>query len=441
MADVLRTHHASGRAFRGFFWSLFLLLATNLAGCGNNPPGTDNVNYPYGMAIYSDSTTPTNSFITITSYGSHQVLVFPEYSTSTSSTYFLQTAIIAPASSLSSGLQGPDGLMVYPYASNIAGLDSFTPPNITGCYTGTTPALFVADGVNNAIYIYCSFNASAPKSTPDITIEGTNTQLVAPEGMSMDMVDSSGTVLTHPVLFVANSGGGGVLSFDLSQITGPGTYNISPSGGILSGVANGICAGLSANNTALNCPGFLYFSNQLKTLFVSNTGNAEVMIYSNGYCLGVAKESPLPTGCNGNMNIQPSARLASGNTLLTVPAGIVVYNQSLYVADWANNDIIIWDNVGSLINGYPTGGGAPSRKIGGPSNSGAGTTGTNFSGSYALTFDPNLPSLGTTCTTGCGVMFNSQVNNGQIFGFSPMSTFTGDNPPTYTISVTNPGLQ
>ncbi len=435
MTYLLRTHHASRRAFRGFFWSLFLLLVTNLAGCGNNPPGTNNINYPYGLAIYSDNATPANSFMTVTSYGSHQVLVFPSYATSSS---FLQTSgIISPGSTLSQGLQGPDGLLVYPYAKNILALDGIGAlPSITGC---STPALLVSDGVNNAIYIYCGFNANSPKATPDITIMGSNTSLVAPEGMSMDLVDSSGTALTHPILFVANSGGGGVLSFDLSQISGAGTYNLSPSGGILPGVANGICAGLSANNTALNCPGFLYFSNQLKTLFVSNTGNAEVMIYSNGYCLGVASESPLPTGCNGNMNIQPSARLAQGNTLLSVPTGIVVYNQSLYVSDWANNDILIWDNVGSLINGYPTGGGAPTRKIGGPNINNQ--LGTNLSGAYALTFDPNQTITSTEFPTGSGLMFNSQVNNGQLFGFSPMSTFTGDNPPTYTISATNPGLQ
>lgn len=432
MAYLLRTHHASRRAFRGFFWSLFLLLVTNLAGCGNNPPGTNNINYPYGMAIYSDALTPMNSFLVVTSYGSHQVLVFPDYATSSS---FLQAnATITPPFTLSSGLQGPNGLLVYPYASNILTLDGITPPTISGC--STPPALFVSDGINNAIYIYCGFNASSPKASPDITIQGTNTGLVSPEGMSMDMVDSSGTALAHPILFVANSGGGGVLSFDLSQISGSGTYNLSPSGGILSGVANGICAGQSANNTSLNCPGFLYFSNALKTLFVSNTGNQEVMIYSNGYCLGVAKESPLPSGCNGNMDIQPSARLSGGNTLLTVPAGIVVFNQSLYVADWASNDILIWDNVGSLINGYPTGGGSPTRKIGGPNINNQ--IGTNLSGSYALAFDPNV---GTCSSGGCGLMFNSQVNNGQLFGFSPMSTFTGDNPPTYTISVTNPGLQ
>ena len=153
------------------------------------------------------------------------------------------------------------------------------------------------------------------------------------------------------------------------------------------------------------------------------------MIYANSYCLGVAYEKSLPSGCTGAVNIQPSARLSGGNTYLSTPDGIVVYQNSLYVADAGAGDILIWDNVDKLLQGVPTGSQTPSRKIGG-----------NFvgmNGPYGLALDPNLP---TTTTSGSGTLFLSQISAGQIDGFSPATTFTGNNPPTYQVTITNPGL-
>ncbi|AFS53628.1 hypothetical protein ABH19_06100 [Leptospirillum sp. Group II 'CF-1'] len=419
-----------------FSWKMILFgMMILLAGCGQDPPtNSTNLNFPFGIAIYSDSTTSSNSWMAITSYGTHQVLLFPNY---TQAGFLGFGGTASPPASLNvsnASLQGPDGLLVYPSASNISTLNGYTPAPIPNCTSNSSsPALLVADGINNAIDIFCGFNPAKP-GPPTITISGGNTQLTSPEGMSIDTLDNNGNTLSAPILFVANSGAGGVVAFDLSQIQGTGNQNLSPSGGILPGVAGNICNGLAANNTALNCPAGLYYSNQLRTLFVSDTGNNEVMIYANAYCLGVAYEKPLPSGCSGAVNIQPSARLSGGNTYLSTPDGIVVYQNSLYVADAGAGDILIWDNVDKLLTGVPTGSETPSRKIGGNL--------VGMNGPYGLAFDPNIltstPPSGIA--SGYGTFFLSQISAGQIDGFSPATTFTGNNPPNYQVTITNPGL-
>lgn len=416
---------------RSFWKSLLIGMLFMLAGCGQDPPTNSTLlNFPFGIAIYSNSTAPSSSFMAITSYGTHQVLLFPNYTSSFKS--FGKT--VSPPYSLNvtnASLQGPDGLLVYPSASNISYTTAPISPNCNS--SSTSPALLVADGINNAIYIFCGFDPTKP-GPPTITISGSNTQLTSPEGMSIDTLDNNGNTLPAPILFVANSGAGGVLAFDLSQIKGTGNQNLSPSGGILPGVAGNICNGLAANNTSLNCPAELYYSNQLRTLFVSDTGNNEVMIYANAYCLGKAYETPLPTGCTGAVNIQPSARLSGGNTYLSTPDGIVVYQNSLYVADAAADYILIWDNVDKLITGVPTGSQTPSRKIGGNV--------TVLSGPYGLAFDPNITTTSPPAgiSSGNGTFFLSQLYAGQIDGFSPATTFTGNNAPNYQVTITNPGL-
>ena len=52
--------------------------------------------------------------------------------------------------------------------------------------------------------------------------------------------------------------------------------NLSPSGGLLPGTNGGLPFGQPANNTGLNGPGFVAFSNSKNTLFVSDTGNSQV---------------------------------------------------------------------------------------------------------------------------------------------------------------------
>lgn len=406
-----------------------------LAGCGQDPPtNSTNLNFPFGIAIYSDSTTSSNSWMAITSYGTHQVLLFPNY---TQAGFLGFGGTASPPASLNvsnASLQGPDGLLVYPSASNISTLNGYTPAPIPNCTSNSSsPALLVADGINNAIDIFCGFNPAKP-GPPTITISGGNTQLTSPEGMSIDTLDNNGNTLSAPILFVANSGAGGVVAFDLSQIQGNRKPESLPIRGNLARCGRKHLQWSGREQHRPELPG--------RTVLFEPAQDPVRLRYrkQRGHDLrqrvlsGVAYEKPLPSGCSGAVNIQPSARLSGGNTYLSTPDGIVVYQNSLYVADAGAGDILIWDNVDKLLTGVPTGSETPSRKIGGNL--------VGMNGPYGLAFDPNIltstPPSGIA--SGYGTFFLSQISAGQIDGFSPATTFTGNNPPNYQVTITNPGL-
>jgi hypothetical protein len=242
--------------------------------------------------------------------------------------------------------------------------------------------------------------------------------------MALDWVNSSGTSLSAPILFVANPGSSDILAFDLSQITGPGTANLSPSGGLLPGTNGGLPFGQPANNTGLNGPGFVAFSNSKNTLFVSDTGNSQVNLYGNGYCIGVNQESTRPTNCSSSQNIAPSVWFSGSNTYLSSPSGIAYYQDGLYVVDPSAGAVLIWDNVMNITS--PGGNIAPTRRINGSN--------TNQSYPYALAIDGNA-----TVPPG-NTFFVSQLGSGQILGYNNATTISGNIAPTYAVGVTNPSL-
>jgi len=382
-----------------------------LSSCGNPPSNSTNINFPYGMAVCSSicNVAPRNTnkisspFAAITSYGTHQVLIFKTYPNS----FLVSNYSASPSATLYNSLQGPDGLLI-------------STQGFPGCQP---PVLYGADGVGNKIGIWCGFNPN-DTSNPAPTITINSGALLSPEGMALDWVGLSGASLPSPILFVANPGASNILAFDLRQITGPGTYSLSPSGGLVSGTAGGLPFGLPANNTSLNGPAFLAFSNSSNTLFLSNTGNSEIMVYGNGYCLGVATESG--TGCpSNNQNIQPSIRISGANTYLSSPDGIVYYDGSLYVADSGASAVLVWDGV--LSSGFPGGNVPPTRRINGNN--------TNQNGPYALAMDTNPASPPGN------IFYVTQINSGQIFGYNQATTVSGNIAPTFTINITNPSLK
>ncbi len=373
------------------------------------------------MAVCSSScnTAPTTGsaptistpFAAITSYGTRQILIFNTYTDSATNSFLVSNYFASPSTTLYNSLQGPDGLLI--------SSQSFTTSSGYICHA---PVLYGADGVDNKIGIWCGFDPNNTSNlTPTITISNGNLQ--APEGMALDWVKTGGTTLSAPILFVANPGASNILAFDLSQVTGAGAFDLSPSGGLISGTAGGLPFGIPANNTSLNGPAFLAFSNSSNTLFLSNTGNSEIMIYGNAYCLGVATESG--TGCSSsNQNIQPSVRLSGTNTFLTSPDGIAYYNGSLYVADSGANAILIWDGV--LGGGFVSGNTPPTRRINGSN--------TNQNGPYALALDENPASPPGN------IFYVPQLNSGSGFGYNQATTVSGNIAPTFTIKVTNPSL-
>ena len=405
--------------------SLFISLGvflTTLTSCGNPPSNSNNTNFPYGIAVCSVScntyvqtgTPPTIStpFAAVTSYGTHQVLIFTGYTSSSSNDWLISNNSLSPNTSLYNSLQGPDGLLI--------SSQSFTTSN---GYVCPAPVLYGADGISNLIGIWCGFNPNNGSNPgPTITINSGSFQ--SPEGMALDWVNSSGTTLSAPILFVANPGSSNILAFDLSQITGSGTLSLSPSGGLLPGTHGGLPFGQPANNTGLNGPAFVAFSNSKNTLFVSDTGNSQVNLYGNGYCIGVNQESSRPSNCSSSQNIAPSVWFSGTNTYLSTPSGIAYYQGGLYVIDPGAASVLIWDNVMNTVT--PGGNIAPTRRINGSN--------TNQNYPYALAIDGN-----TTSPPG-NTFFVSQLGSGKILGYNNATTISGNIAPTYMIGVTNPSL-
>ena len=410
-----------------FFLSLgFLMLL--LASCGNPPSNSNNINFPYGIAVCSSTcntnngstlSSSTTPFAAVTSYGTHQVLIFTNYpppnppptSSTTPDDWFSSNNSLSPTASLYNSLQGPDGVLISSQGFTSHG------------YTCSAPVLYGADGIGNIIGIWCGFDPSKG-SNPGPTITISSGALQSPEGMALDWVNSSGGNLSAPILFVANPGSSNILAFDLSQITGPGTANLSPSGGLLPGTNGGLPFGQPSNNTELNGPAFVAFSNSKNTLFVSDTGNSQVNLYGNGYCIGVNQESTRPGNCSSNQNVPPSVWFSGSNTYLSSPSGIAYYQDGLYVVDPSAGAVLIWDNVMNITS--PGGNIAPTRRINGSN--------TNQDYPYALAIDGN-----TKIPPG-NTFFVSQLGSGQILGYNNATTISGNIAPTYTIGVTNPTL-
>ncbi len=416
-----------GRSYPGNLLRIVFLplLLTLLASCGNPPSNSNNINFPYGMAVcsftcnaYSQTGTPASigtPFAAVTSYGSRQVLIFTGYTNSSSNAWLISNNSLSPNTSLYNSLQGPDGLLI--------SSQGFTTSNGYSC---PAPVLYGSDGIGNLVGIWCAFNPN-DGSNPGPTIKISSGAFQSPEGLALDWVNSSGTVLSAPILFVANPGSSNILAFDLSQITGGGTANLSPSGGLVAGTNGGLPFGQPANLTGLNGPAFVAFSNSRNTLFVSNTGNSQVNLYGNGYCIGVNQEplnSNRPTDCSNNQNVTPSVWFSGSNTYLSSPSGIAYYQGGLYVVDPSAGSVLIWDNVMNTVT--PGGNIGPTRRINGSN--------TNQSYPYALAID------GNTSVPPGNTFYVSQLGNGKILGYNNATTISGNIAPTYTIGVTNPSL-
>jgi len=415
---VSRESFSGGRSWQFFPTGLpFLLLAMGFfASCGNPPSNSNNINFPYGIAVCSytcnippgSSSTISTPFAAVTSYGTRQILIFSTGAPSNPYGFQISNNSLAPTAYLYNSLQGPDGVLISTQGFTANG------------FTCPAPVLYGADGIGNKIGIWCAFNpANTANPAPTITINAS--ALSSPEGMALDWVNASGGTLLVPILFVANPGSSNILAFDLSQIPGPGNITLSPSGGLLPGTNGGLPFGQPANNTALNGPAFVAFSNSQNTLFVSNSGNSQVNIYGNGYCIGVNLESTATTGCaSSSQNIAPTVWFSGGNTYLSSPAGIRYYQGSLYVADSGANAVLIWNNLTTAGNIPPT------RRINGGN--------TGFNAIYALAIDDN------PAQPPGNIFYLTQLNNGNLLGYNNATTVSGNIAPTFTINVVNPTL-
>ena len=393
--------------------SLIAVLFLGFGACGQNTPSgaANNLNFSAGIAMYASST-PSHSFVAVTDYGIREVLLYPgtdltQYPSS-STTLTLNPTQISPVATISGPFQGPSGVFVYPHATSSTLPYSSDIKPIPAC--GSSPALIVTDAVANSISIFCNFHYMTPSQSPTVTIQGSNTQLNSPEGVAVATVPPTGgqanlqPSILHPFIFVTNLAGSNVLAFDTSQITAPGTYNLSPSGGINPGT-NGTPGAPQSQPTELNAPAGIYFSNATNTLVVANTGAGTVNLYPDG----AAFEKTFS-------NDPPPIFYAGSNTYISSPVGVWVNNNTLYISDTSGN-ILVWDNFLSSGGNYN-----PTRRINGPN--------ANLNTPYGLTFDSINENL-----------FVFQQTGDAIYGYNTQIFYGGDTPPTYDVTPVNPGLK
>ena len=388
-----------------FLASSLSALFFGFAGCGQNTPSgaANNLNFSAGIAMYASSTA-THSFVAVTDYGIRQVLLYPGTDLTQYPSPSTAPTQISPVATISGPFQGPSGVFVYPHATSTTLTYASEIKAIPACGTPITPTLIVTDAVANSISIFCNFSYISPKQAPDVIIQGANTQLSSPEGVAVDTVPKTGGTITAPFIFVTNLAGSNVLAFDTSKIPSPGTYNLSPSGGINPGT-NGTPGAPQSQPTELNAPAGIYFSNDTNTLVVANTGAGTVNLYPDGALFATQFS-----------NDPPPIFYAGGNTYISSPVGVWVNNNTLYVADTSGN-ILVWDNFLSSGGNYN-----PTRRINGPN--------ANLNTPYGLTFDSINENL-----------FVFQQTGDAIYGYNTQIFYGGDTPPTYDVTPVNPELK
>jgi hypothetical protein len=345
------------------------------------------------------SSTSGKSFLALTDYGIREVLLY-NASGLTATSNSANPAQISPAGTISGPFQGPSGAFVYPHAAT--GL-TYTPQAIPAC-GNTSPALIVTDAVANSISIFCNFIYTNPSQSPNITIQGSNTQLNSPEGVAVATVPPSGqTSIPPPFIFVTNLAGSNVLAFNTATLVA-GNNNVSPSGGINPGT-NGTPGAPQTLPTGLNAPAGIYFSNSTNTLVVANTGAGTVNIYPDGASFATKFS-----------NDPPPLFYAGSNTYISSPVGVWVNNNTLYVSDTSGN-ILTWDNFLQSAGNYN-----PTQRINGPN--------TYLATPYALTFDSINENF-----------FVFQQTGGTIMGYNTQIQYSGNTASTYEVRPVNPGLQ
>ncbi len=405
LSDVRSGHGSGKKSFFQAVVTVFSLSILGLSGCGQNTPSgaANNLNFSTGMAMYASST-PANSFVAVTDYGIHEILLYPA-SDLTANAANIANQISPVATVSNTSFQGPSGVFIYPHATlSSLPYQSLVKP-IPACGTTITKTLIVTDAVANSISIFCNFSYTAPAQNPTITIQGSNTSLNSPEGVTVATVPKSGqTSVSAPTIFVTNLAGSNVLAFDTSTMTQAGNYNIAPTGGINPGT-NGTPGAPQSLPTGLNAPAGIFFSNSTNTLVVANTGAGTVNIYPDGAQYDRTFS-----------NDPPALFYAGGNTYISTPTGVWVNNNTLYVADNSGN-VLVWDNFLTSAGDYN-----PTQRINGPN--------TYLATPYALTFDSIHQDL-----------FVFQQSGDQILGYNTQIPYSGNTPPTYQVTLINPTLK
>ena len=327
---------------------------------GNSPPtaiiGGSNTGLNVPVAIALDS----SGNIYVTNVNSPSVTVYPPLG---SSTGLLNEAPTATISGSSTGLASPWGIA----------LDS-------------SANIYVADWTAASVYVYPALGSSTGllNESPTATINGTDTGLINPLGITLDSSRN---------IYVADNGAVSVFAF--------------PPVGSNTGLLNEFpTATITGNSTGLSYPDGITLDSS-DNIYVADNGALSVFVYSPlGSSTGPLNESPIDT-------------ISGSTTGLASPVGIALDSSSkIYVADNGVNSVFVYP-AGSNGNVAPS-----SATI-----STTTTTGLSYPYGIALNSSGNI-----------------YVVDDGVFGYGPGSVFVyaagsnGNAVPIATISGSNTNL-
>lgn len=233
--------------------------------------------------------------------------------------------------------------------------------------------------------------AASGDATPSVTVQGSNTGLYEPLGIT---ADSSGNIYVADES--APSGGG------------PGSVTVYPAG---STGNQSPAATIVGSNTALSYPAGITVDSS-GNIYVTNTVGSAVTVYSHG----------------SSGDVVPSAEIAGQNTGLSAPWGIAVDSSGkIYVANQGSG-LFYYGSV-TIYSPGSNGDATPIATIGGWSNSSCRTAGVPF---------PCCTGSGTgTCVDNTGLYDPVRIaldSSGNIY----VANF-GDDSGNYSIGVFSPG--
>lgn len=240
-----------------------------------------------------------------------------------------------------------------------------------------TNTIYVADTTANDILLYAP--SPGPSATPQFSIGGSNTSLNNPRylaftskknlfvtnynsgtqigSVTVYQTFATGNVLPITTAPIASATGVQphgivVLPGDTAYavaVTAPGQFFTS-SVLVFNTAGNASAFNIAGSNTQLNAPNGLAVD-QNKNLYVTNTGNASVTVYSlpsptptpsptttpSPTPTPSGSPSPTPSPTPASNNIAPSTTIAGTNTAFVTPYGITLdSNGNMYVTDVGN---------------------------------------------------------------------------------------------------------
>lgn len=247
-------------------------------------------------------------------------------------------------------------------------------------YDSVHKRLFVADSGNNRVLVYDFSNGITNGMAATYVIGQSNFTNSAGALTQSGMGEPVGLAYDSgsQYLFVSDVGGGRILIYDLSGGISNGmnaTYVI--------GQANFTTHSASVNQSTLNIQeGSINYNSTTKMLYVADGANNRVMIFdlSSGITNGMAASHVL------GQSVFTTSSSGTSSTQLGAPTGVLYepLSKQLFVVESMNSRVMIFDLSNGITNGM-----AALEVLGQTdfTSLGYGTTQTNFSGPYGITYD------------------------------------------------------